>query len=185
MIFEAETALLVAVRLRLIDQLHLDESIIDIELDDIAPAIAGDLYFAVSPAQAQAGRHSQNADQAHHNLFGVRVAVLKRIGNVPRDRRRHVFLDRLRGINAELSRVNRAIRFDYHTLNLANLDLARNNISGSFIRPLVPTSVDGKPRLVTGDIYDSRPTGSHGDLIVAMVRGITFSGAEFVGREST
>ena len=180
MIFEAETALLDAVHNRLMNALKLDPNEIDIEVDDAAPAIVGQRYFMITPAQAAAGRHAQQGDKTHHNLFGCRVAVVHRTGVVPRDKMRTA----MRRLNAELSIVSRILRFDYETINAAHADLTAQNIAGSFIRPLVPTSADAKPRLVAGDLFGAKP-GNTGGAWAGILRGVTFTGAEFIGKEPT
>jgi hypothetical protein len=109
---------------------------------------------------------------------------MMRIGNVPRDKRRNVLMDRVRGINRELSRVSRLLRFDYGTLAIANDELASLGIVGRFQKPFFPASADAKPRVVSGEIYDSSPRSNGiGDNAVALMRGMTFQGAEFIGRE--
>ena len=184
MILEAETSLLIAVRARLLATLEMSDDQVDIEIDDVAPAMIGQVFYCISPSGAGAGRYSQQADMTTHNVFGVRVAVMERITDVPRDRRRDTaFLDRLRSINGRLSQVSRLLRFDYQTLVTANAELALLGIPGKFHRPLVPMSVDGKPRMLTSDVVGAKATNTGGDLMVVMVRGIDFGGAEFIGMD--
>ncbi len=183
MILDAEIAILAAVRTRLMETIGIVADEIDIELDDVAPGMAGQTYYAISANGCEPGKHSTLGDQTTHNLFGVRVAVIERITDVARDRRRTTaFIDRLRSINGKLSQVSRFLRYSYETINLANIDLASGNIDGKFIKPLVPKSCDQKPRLVQSEMYGAKSTSTGGDLVVAMVRGINFGGAEFIGR---
>lgn len=187
MIFEAETSLLVAVRERLLETLGLDQDAVEIELDDQAPAMSGETFYALSPFGVSPGPHSNKGDQIVSNTFGVRVAVLLRVGNVPRDRQRNVaFLDRYRSLNSRLSEVSRVIRYNYDLLGIANQDL---NVQGlitstneGFCKPLVPQSADAKPQMVTGAIVGAKQLNSGGNPLVVMKRGINFGGAEFYAR---
>lgn len=183
MILLAETSLLVAVRERLLDALGIPQDAIQIELDDEAPSMAGQVHYAVSPAQASPGRFSAKFGAPANDVYGVRVAILQRMGNVAPDRKRtSAFLDRLRSTNTLLSEVSRVLRHDYDTIEIANADLVSQGVDGKFVQPLVPTSVDGKPRMATADLYDSGRANSGGNTQVVMVRGINFSGAEFIGK---
>lgn len=183
MILEAETSLLIAVRDKLIESLGIAQDAIQIELDDEGPSMSGQTFYAVSPNQASPGRYSGTFGAPANDLFGVRVAVMQRMGNVPKDRKRQsAFLDRLRSTNTLLSEVSRVLRQDYDTINAANDDLTAQGIDGKFVRPLVPTSVDNKPRMATADIFDAGRTNTGGNTQVVMIRGINFSGAEFIGK---
>lgn len=182
MILEAETALLIAVRRILMEQLSIVADSIDIEIDDLAPAMTGNTYYCLSPAGGTVGKYTATADQTTHNIFGVRVAVIMKITEIPRDRRRNsAFLDRLSSINGLLSAVSRVLRFNYVVLDYANAELELTAINGQFKKPLVPQSIDQKPKMVASDIYNAKSTNTGGDTMVAMVRGINFGGAEFFG----
>lgn len=180
---DAEVALLSAVRTRLIEYLALSPDDIDIELDDLAPAMAGQTYYAVSPAGAGAGRHSPGFDQSYHWTFGCRVTVLVKATQIARDRRRTVFLDKLKGINRLLSLISKAIHFDYSVMQAANAELAKDDVDGSFHKPLVATSIDARPATFSIDPYGSA-SGQLGDPVVGIKRGIIFTGAEFFGKRT-
>ncbi len=183
MILLAETSLLIAVRERLIDSLGIPQDAIQIELDDEAPAMAAQIHYSISPSQASPGRYSSPFGAPANDIFGVRVAVLQRMGNVAPDRKRgSAFLDRLRSTNTLLSSVSRVLRHDYDTISTANADLVSQGVDGKFVKPLVPSSVDGKPRMATADLYDAGRSNTGGNTQVVMIRGINFSGAEFIGK---
>ena len=183
MILQAETSLLIAVKRRLTDAMNISEDHIDIELDDTAPAMTSQVFFAISPAQASQGRYSGTYGAPAHDMFGARVAILMRMGNVPKDRQRtSAFLDRLSSINSLLSEVSQTLRQDYTTIEIANAELLQMGIDGTFTKPLVPLSIDQKPRMATGDIYDAGRQNSGGHTQVVMVRGINFGNAEFIGK---
>lgn len=181
---EAEVSLLIAVRQRLITQLNIDEESIDIEIDDLAPAMTGKTYYALSPFAGGPARHNDKGDQTFHNTFGVRVVVIQRIGNEPRSQYRNsAFLDRLRSVNSKLEDVSRAIHKQYAVVELANADVTVNiALNGKFITPLVSKSIDQKPKAVAGDLFDAKSNRSTSSTpVAAMVRGINFGGAEFIG----
>ena len=130
MILEAETALLEAVRVHLMEALGLKHDQIDCEIDDLAPSVAGAHYVSLSPANGAPGRHNNAADQSFHYMFGVRACVVQRVGEIPRDQRRSVFMTQLRSINKQLSRISRFIRFNYDTINRANEILSQESTNG-------------------------------------------------------
>lgn len=183
MILQAETSLLIAVRQHLKDQLGIGDDAIDIELDDTAPAMSGQVFYAVSPSNASQGRYSGTYGAPAHDMLGARVAVIMRMGNVPKDRtRQSAFLNRLHGLNTLVSDVSKAIRQNYNLINIANSELEQMGVDGSFTKPLVPVSVDQKPRMATGDIYDAGRNNSGGNAQVVMIRGVNFANAEFIGK---
>ncbi len=183
MILQAETSLLIAVRQHLKDQLGIGDDAIDVELDDTAPAMSGQVFYAISPSNASQGRYSGTFGAPAHDMLGARVAVIMRMGNVPKDRtRQSAFLDRLHGINSLVSNVSRAVRQNYDLINIANAELEQMGVDGSFTKPLVPVSVDPKPRMATGDIYDAGRNNSGGNAQVVMIRGVNFANAEFIGK---
>jgi hypothetical protein len=179
---DAETALLEAVRQRLMEAMGLESSAVEVELDDQAPAMTGDKYFVVSSNGASPGQFSKRGEKIVHDVFGVRVAAIKRIGNVPRDRRRDsVFSYNLDSVNTLLTQVSEALRLDYAVLNIANATLSLRGMTGKFMVPMNVQSVDPKPRTETGDIYDAKRQAQKGTPVAAIVRGINFAGAEYVG----
>lgn len=187
MILDVETVLLDTVRELLESELGLDpaKNQIDIELDDIAPAMTGDIYYAISPAGGQMGKHNKKADRSFNYVYGFRIAVIQRIGNVPRDRRRSVFKGELQSINRRISKLESLIRFNYEiTSKVCEVMESKYRIHGMFTRPLVVTSIDQKPKTTTSDLYGSKKHNNNGDPVAAMVRGINFGGADFIGRKT-
>lgn len=181
MIFEAETALINAVHRTLLEQLQISEAQIDIEVDDVAPGMAGKTFYCISPYGAQPGKHSASGDQIQNYVFGIRVAVIERIGNLPRDRRGSHFITYNSGINAQLSRVSKAIHYSHGVRRYANEELEGNEAGGTFQTPLKVQSADQRPTLRQAEVYGGKAMGQ-GDPIVCMVRGINFGGAEYYGR---
>ena len=181
MFLDAESAILAAVRDTLIDELEIRSADIGIEIDDLAPAIAGERYYALSAQGSAPARHEEQADKVFHYRFGVRVALIERITETPRDRRGEVYANRVNSLNSRLSLVSKTLRFSYDLLTRANQLITTSGLSGKFIKPLVPTSVDTKPVIVGGDIFAAKSKG-RGDAMMAMKRGINFTNAEFIGR---
>lgn len=178
---EAETSLLEAVRNRLRSECSYRDAECDVELDDQVPAIAGDRYVAVVPMGMRQGPRHNSSGGAFDLLLGCRVTVFLRMADVPRDRRRSVFLERTRGINAELGKVMRAIDFSYAVTTAAN-DLEESlNGSEGFIEPLRFISMDDKPQPVAREPFDAASALTKGsDPILAIKRGISFHGARFL-----
>ncbi|TWU22455.1 hypothetical protein Pla52o_35110 [Novipirellula galeiformis] len=178
---EAETALLEAVRDTLRTKLKLNESQCDVELDDeTVPAISSAKHFSVSSAGLVAGKHHARSGGAIDLLLSVRVVVYHRMGDVPRDRRRSVLLERTRGLNADLTAVMDAIDFRYEPMNLATSNISTLGSREGFLEPLKFDSADTKPQPVFKDPYDAASSTAKGDPTLAIRRGVKFSGARFV-----
>lgn len=184
MILDAETALLEATHQRILEGLsEVKSDMIDIEIDDLAPSMAGNVYYAISPNAGSPGRYDGTSWETFHYEFGVRVVVLEKMGTYPRDRQRSAFISRLRSINQRLKGVSRMLRFDYAVISMANANLNTEGIAGKFHKPLVPQSVDTKPRLLTSPIVGARTAGTGGNTDIIMSRGINFGRAEFIGKD--
>lgn len=181
----AETAILTAVQNELMSQLDLPSSEVDIEIDDMVPSVAGDVYYAISPAGTQPGRDS--SQQIDHDIVSVRVCVFQRITDVARDRRREVmtgsslFRGRLASLNQRLADVTMVIRNNQCLVKKATESMIAQGCDAQFIKPLTPVSYDSKPSMVTGEVYAAKKTNNGGEMWVAMKRGITFGGAEVYG----
>lgn len=158
---------------------------IDIEIDDLAPSVAGDFYYAISPFGSRPGPHS--SQQVSHDVIGVRVCVFQRITDVPRDRRREamigssLFKGRLSSLNQRLTEISQAVRNNHCLVGAATEALAGKGFEAQFVKPLVPVSYDAKPTMVTGETYAAKKTNSGGEMWVAMKRGINFGNAEVIG----
>jgi hypothetical protein len=193
--FEAETALLEAVRGQLQTAMSLDAHECEVEMDDEVPSIASDHYVAVTAAGAAPGRRHRTSGGVWDLQFGVRVVVYQRIADVARDRRRNPFLQHTDGLNAMLGDVIRAVDFNYPILNTANTALNANlataddydedeltTIGGKFLEPLKLQQLDAGPRSVFKDPYAAanHQTKMPSDPIVALRRGVVFSGARYL-----
>ncbi len=101
---------------------------------------------------------------------------------VPRDRRRNLFIDRLEGINTELTQVIKALWFNYtEVLGAAAANLIGTEAeNGEFPEPFRTFVPDPSVRTAFQDPYNAATGGSGGDPVTALVRGVTFSGARFM-----
>lgn len=176
----AELALVEAVRDTLIEAINLPPDSIDIQMDDIAPATAGQTYIAIQPSIIGPGSTTDKADQVIHFEIGCRVAVILRIGQIPRDRRRSIYLSRAQALSYPIRKAVESLHFQYAVINRANTIAAGDGDGGQFIKPLRFSGVDGKPRFSTADIFAGQAAESGADPIVAMIRGVNFRGAEYM-----
>lgn len=175
---DEETAILKAVRDRVREVLSLPSSSVDVELDDYVPAIAGDKHVVIVPNGWTAGPNARNSTTID-NYLNVRVVVFNRIGNIPRDRRRDVFLGYSEGINKDLLAIRNGVEFSYDVVAKANTFLGASAGEG-FIEPLRFGSVDPKPQTVDEEPFTAAAPmakASHNQL--AIKRGINFVLARF------
>lgn len=183
MILQSETSLLLAV-LKVL-RLPLEKSgagfsalECDIEADEMSPATVGDLYVPVIPGGFRPGPRHNTSGGVFDFIFAVTVLVIKRTGNVPRDRTREVLIggyaNNLCSLNDDCDRVINAIDFDlgYTVNNIANgIITERTGSSEGFIEPLKFKGIDAKPRIANAELFGG--TGTKAGL----VRGIYFDGA--------
>ena len=176
----AEPYLLESVVEALRTALVLDEHHCSVEHDaDFVPQTAGDLYVAVSPEGLALGRHHAASGGVFDLVFGCRVTVYVRSRNMPRDKRRNLYLDQVKGINRTLDRVIRAIDWNRQVIlaTNANIRVQEPNASG-LIHPLSLVSVDAKPRTVVGEVYGANVQSAMGaDTYVGLARGVGFANA--------
>jgi hypothetical protein len=170
----AEKNLLLAVRDALRVAGPYTEAQCDIEMDEQAPATAGDTYIVVTTGGWQPGPTHQKSGGVNDLIYAVDVGVVKRAGATPRDRRRNIFFRNLSSLDAELDKIFTAIDFEYDVMNAANaLILAETGSTNGFIRPLVFTGMDRKPRVVPAEFF----AGAPGENAAALMRTISFGGA--------
>ncbi len=176
---DEETALLMAVRDRVREVLALPESAVEIELDDLVPAIGGDKHVTVVPAGWTAGPTSKNS-VAIDNYLAVRVVLFHKITNQPRDRVRNVFLNQTRGINADLMKLRNGIEFSSEVRIKANTYLEAT-IGEGFIEPLRFANIDPRPMPIDATPYEAASMPAKGARSnLAIKRGINFVYARFL-----
>lgn len=173
-ILAAEIELLKAVRNHLRTELSYTDQQCNCELDDQVPAIAGDLFVAVCPGGISDGRNHAGGNVIDQYL-SIRVTPIVRIADVPRDRRRNIFIDRLAGINFELDRIIDLVDFSYNVNVLANAELGDTY----FLVPFEGMAIDSRPRTVGAEVYDSMKKTGSGHNVLGMARSVTFQRARF------
>jgi hypothetical protein len=188
--FVAEVSLLRAVRNKLRDDLGLSASKCDIELDDQVPAIAPNLYVAVTPAGMAPGPRHAPSGGVYDVKISVRVTVFSRIAEVARDRRRNVFTELLTGLAVPLENIVDALDNNYALLAEAKalVDAVVDppahiaaNATGEWPEPFREYRPDTTARMVFRDPFDAaQHAGPPADPIVAISRGVTFSGARYM-----
>lgn len=168
--------LLLAVRNRLRTAVSLANDECQIEHDEMAPATAGNTYVVVTPAGIGPGPRHQTSGGIRDLLYAIDVTVVRRIGQIARDRVRDVYFSNVDALQVVVDSVVDAIDYDYTTMAAANaLILAAGGASASygFVQPLTFRGVDRKPRILSGEMF----AGSPGHGRVAMARTINFGGA--------
>jgi hypothetical protein len=173
---EGETYVLEAVRDILRKKLSLNDHECDCEPDEQIPAIAGNLYFAVIPAGFEVGPNHRPTSGVYDILHSVQVYVIQRAADVARDKRRTISMQRLTGINNQISRVMQAIDRQMDLISYANLLLQTDYPTAQpFITAAQVTRVDAKPKMVNSDTYGGAMAANKGTTpYVAMARSIYF-----------
>ncbi len=174
-----ENYLLQSVRQAIIDANIAREEECDIEIDDQCPAVAGDKYLAISADSASLGQW-KNVNGAVDVQFGVRVAAFQRVTAIPRDRRRMIYSSLLIELNKRLDDVIQLLHQNWPMKCELNETLADAGIDGQFVHPLALHKIDARPRIATAAEYAAHFAGK-GENVVALVRGIGFGGARFIG----
>ncbi len=172
---DAEIHLLETVRDHLRDHLNID---VEVEPDENVPAIAGQEYMAVIPAGVNPGPRHNTSGGVWDLLIPFRVLLFQRITHQPRDRRRNVVMDRLKGLNARLGEATRCIDFSNAILAQATASIQHDKTVGQFVECPRFSAFD-VPRTVSFEVYDAR-RDTLGDPIIAMRRGVRFDRTRFM-----
>ncbi|MGH8743511.1 MAG: hypothetical protein ACREUY_04455 [Burkholderiales bacterium] len=144
----------------------------DVEFDEMAPATVGDIYLAVIPGGWRPGPRHNTSGGVNDLVYSVLVAVVRRIGNVPRDRRRDVFLNNLNTLDDDIDKVYSALDWKYEVMNAANaLILTDTTSTQGFIEPLRLVGDVGRPRLVDAEFFGGK------EGVAGMMRILPFGGA--------
>ena len=166
----SETALLDAVRRRIVTECGYSENQCEVELDpNTVPALVGDLYVLVHPSGWSAGPNNETSGGVLDELYSIGVTVIKRCTAIPRDRRRSVLLDNLKGLNVHVRRIIAAVQFNYAINNLANENVGNHE---GFVEALKFRAVT-EPREVDAAVFAAQA----GAQPVGIGRTIIFGGA--------
>lgn len=175
----AEKNLLLALRTRLQTAIvsggaGLTTDQANVEPEEMAPATVGDFYVALTPTGSTEGPYHGTSGGIQDLIYGVSAAVIKRIGAIPRDRLRDVFIANVAALNALVDKVVVAIDWKYEVTNAANvLILAETGSAEGFIHPLVLSGPIGKPRWCPAEMF----AGKNDETKAGLMRVIPFGGA--------
>lgn len=171
---EAEKSLLLAVRNRIRAECGYDDDQCQIEYDEQAPATAGDVYVVVMTGGWQPGPVHRTSGGVNDLVYSVDIGVVRRIGNIPRDRLRNVFYEHVAALTEAIDDIYVEIDFDYTLMNAANTLITEETASTEgFIEPLVFQGMERRPRLVSGEMFAAGQSGQRAGLM----RTISFGGA--------
>lgn len=181
---EAEIALLEAVHTQIITKLPLRAEQCDIEPEeDLAPAIAPDIYLAIVPNGVFPGPRQNTSGGVWDLTFSVRIVAYEKIADVARDRQKNVYLNRVKNLNGLLSRAIRFLVFNQDVRTRAENLLSGLAEGGQFPEPFKTFTPDKAARSVSWDVYDgAQPSGGNPIVspILAMKRGVTLDGCRFL-----
>lgn len=109
----------------------------DCEPDDDFPATAGDVYVAVMAGGFMPGPTHNSSGGVRDFIYGVNVAVVRRISNVPKDRKTDVFLNHLDSLDDDIDRIIANVDWNQSIRVAANaLITAETGSTQGFIYPL-------------------------------------------------
>lgn len=148
----------------------------EVEFDEMAPATVGKVYVAALPGGWRPGPHHNTSGGVNDLVYSVRIAVVRRISNVPRDRKRSVFLDNLDSLDDDIDRIYSVVDWKYELINAASaIILAEGGSSEGFIEPLRLVGEISQPREVGSEFFGGKPGDAAG-----MMRVLPFGGARRV-----
>lgn len=169
----AENNLVRAVRDKL-RQAGFAETECDAEVSEMAPATVGKVYAAVIPGGWRPGPRHNTSGGINDLVYAVRVAVIRRINDVPRDRRRDIFLANLDSLSEDIDRAYEAIDWKEEVRTLANQYItAATSSTQGFIENLRLVGEVSSPRIVGAEFFG----GKSDDATAGMMRVIPFGGA--------
>jgi hypothetical protein len=169
----SESALVRAVR----DQIRASSSITDrqcdVELDEIAPPTAGDVYILVMSAGTEAGP-SHNANQgARDILYSVDVSIALRAPKVPRDRQRKLFIALTQSYEVYSGYVMDQVDFKYPVNDAANAYILAETASTDVFIEVLKFANSSRFRLAPAGLF----LATTGEQVAAVIRTIHFRGA--------
>jgi hypothetical protein len=155
-VVSAEKNLLLAARNAIRTAMALPETECEIEYDENAPATVGHRYLAVMPGGYRPYDVHNTSGGVRDLLYGLSVLVIVRANNVPRDRKRDVFLGNLGNLAELEEKVINGVDWTYAVMNAANtLILAETANAQGFMEPLKFAGVDSKPRVIPAEAFGS------------------------------
>lgn len=171
----SELHLLTAVRDRIRAHAAYESQHCDVEYDELAPAVAPDLYIIVWPGAGEAG-DLHSGGRTIDDLYAVNVSIALRAPKKPRDRKRDLVIELTKSFYVHEKQVRAQLDFDYTTITNANnqmiTDGEATGTCDTFIEPLRYNG-RGNIRNAPAEIFG----GTQGEPIAALIRTIRFSRA--------
>lgn len=183
MFFVFERAVLEATRARIRANLQIRPQQCDLEVgDDILPATAEDMYYAIIPAGVSPGEHHRSGGTLWDVRVSVKVTLFRKVSSIPRDRRRDSVFDALHtSMTTELDEIIRLLDRDQTLRTAVQSKLIDTPAEqGRVVEPFRSVLPDRVPRAIVSDPYAAATGASEGDPILALARGVIFQDIRFM-----
>ena len=171
----SESALLRATRDRIREHADFTDRQVNVELDERAPATAGDLYIIVTFGSVQPGPNHHPAGSVIDWVYGVNVSIVMRAPKKPRDRTRELWVETSASLQTHMDAVMSRVDFQYPLLADANAYiLAEESSTFGFVEPLRFAGA-GPIRQAPAEVF-----AGTGEPAAAVIRTLQFAGARRV-----
>jgi len=171
-----EQALLEATLKIVRDVCGYTEDVCRVEYDEFAPAEVGQIYVAIMSNGVRPGRTHSPSGTVIDETYGIEIAVVMRVADVPKDSLSDFYLHGANSLNSELGRIRDAVDFSYDLMNDCNEQLKRlsKNVSAQpFSHPLVWQGYSARPRIVGSEYFSDIA----GEQKAGLVRSVQFDEA--------
>lgn len=171
---DEETALLLAVREKIRDLLGAEREV-NIEYDELPPSTIGAFYVAVIPGGITVLQESTSSGGVGYFTYGVKVCLIMRIADVPKERIREKFVWGASSLNKRLRAIIGALDLSAPwpaVMNRAN-ELINWDSRQGFIEPLRLQSIDKTPQVAGAEFFQA----TNGEN-VGLKRSIVLGGAK-------
>lgn len=146
----------------------------DCEPDEDFPPTMGQVYIAVMSGGFAPGPRHSTSGGVRDFLFGINIAVVRRIGNVPKDRKADLFIENVDSIENDVDRIISLVDWKEEIRTTANAIInADTGSSEGFLTPLRLSGEVRPPQPVGGDKFSS----ANGKEPAGMMVVIPFHGA--------
>ncbi len=145
----------------------------DCEPDDDFPPTSGQVYIAVMSGGFAPGPRHNTSGGVRDFVFGINVAVVRRIGNVPKDRKTELFIDNVDSIENDVDRIISILDWKEEVRQAANVIIAsETGSSEGFITPLRLSGEVGPPQPVGAEKFGAvRGAEPAGMMVVIPLHG--------------
>lgn len=146
----------------------------DCEPDDDFPPTMGQVYIAVLSGGIAPGPRHNTSGGVRDFLFGINVIVVRRIGNVPKDRKADLFIENVDSIENDVDRIISLVDWKEEVRAAANTIIAADGAgSEGFLTPLRLSGQIGPPQPVGAEKFGA----ANGKEPAGMMVTIPFHGA--------